>query len=191
MLNGGKINEWNQVATELQNITLLDLVKVFNSRNDIHDNPNFYTYQNDTHALFDIIAKKLGYYDRHGLLADRYNVGIDHKQLEIDQMNKMLDTLAQMYGYYDKYDFVEDNKNAELELNRPTDINSHDTLLRIDMRGNVWIKGNIENNPTRIGKAILEVAQVYKENFVLKNFAEYLNVPLKAPQPVELDDLPF
>ena len=49
------------------------------------------------------------------------------------------------------------------------------TLLKLDRSGNIWLNGVLENNPTRIGKEIIKIAQQYRENIPIKNMSEFLN----------------
>lgn len=196
MTPSGTINEYNTINNELGSITLLDLVRAFNERNSLLPSQQTNGYggmiQNELHGLLDIIAKHFGYYDRMDMKSQNaYNYGeinngrsvqnlrndinskISIVEYDVNNFRAMMQTLAKMYGYNSIEDFISQNKNVTT-----ANINQNETLLHIDRMGNVKINGQVENNPTRIGREILKLASIYKDNFVIKNAADYFNEPL-------------
>lgn len=190
MTPSGTINEHNQIWQEFQNITLLDLIRIFNDRNSLIVNQNTQNtqnqmYQNEMQQILDIIARHFGYYDRNDMKNQNqydYNMAIikgvnqvnsqlDVVQNKITMINNNFDKLAKMHGYSDVYEMFDPT------LNPPDPNIKHDkeALLSIDKAGNVWINGMIENNPTRLGREILRLASIYKDNVVLKSATEYFN----------------
>ena len=205
----GKINEYNSVANELQNVTLLDIIREFNNRsNNSQGGHNWHDNSNQLNTFLDVVAKQLGYYDRLNMMSQCQYSGTSTKITNIEQqqsylsttihdMNGMLQKLAEMYGYKGCKDLVEQNANVVI---KPIDKN--ETLLRIDLHGNVWVEGKIENNPTRIGNSILKMSKLYRDNFKVENIAQYLDVDEReagtrrilatVQQRIEeSDDLPF
>jgi len=186
MLPYNGINEYSTVSQELGNITLLDLIRLL-SQQIQHQNGNINDkFENE--QVLDAIARNLGYYDRYDL-KNRNMYGNTAPQ-GVQPLYKMLNTLAKMYGYIDMHDFVSQNETT-VKIPEPENLNQSETLLKIDRRGNIWINGVVENNPTRIGKEIIKIAHVYKDNFVLRNAADYFNEPMEKLKRVEEDELPF
>lgn len=189
MTPNGTINEQSPIWQEFQNITLLDLIRLFNDRNSLNSNQNLqnqmYSYQNEIQQILDIIARHFGYYDRNDMKnQNQYDYGmalskgvnsinpqIDAMQSQISLLNEYLNNIAKMHGYGNILEMCDPT------LYPPVPNIEHDkeALLSIDKAGNVWINGMIENNPTKLGREILRLASTYKDNVVLKSATEYFN----------------
>lgn len=141
----GKFDEYAQLYSQLGQVTIMDLIRDFNTKKEENDK----------------------------LKAD------------INTLAESVNLMMQLMGHYDNYSL----RQAVNEKNISNVLDNKKALLKMDKMGNIWLNGVLENNPTRIGKEIIKIAQQYRENLPIEKMSEYLNTT--EPEPDPYGDVPF
>jgi hypothetical protein len=101
----------------------------------------------------------------------------DRHKLDIIDLKIQVNLLMQLQGHH----YTHTLQEAVSEKNRNTILQDNKPFLKMDRSGNIWLNGVLENNPNRIGKEIVKIAQQYRENLPIEKLSEFLNEPIDSP----------
>ena len=104
---------------------------------------------------------------------------------DVEDLKREVLAISKLIGYIDRYALQKAANETNLVLS------DNKILLKIDRSGNIWLNGVLENNPTRIGKEIVKIAQSYRENLPIEKMTEYLNVREHPLDQDVVEDAPF
>lgn len=109
----------------------------------------------------------------------------DRLKFDVEDLKREVLAISKLMGYIDRYALQKAANETNLVLS------DNKILLKIDRSGNIWLNGILENNPTRIGKEIVKIAQSYRENLPIEKMTEYLNVREHPLDQDVVEDAPF
>ncbi len=98
---------------------------------------------------------------------------------DIQELKTTVSSLMRLLGHHDRY-------SVERAAIENIGFGDKKILLKMDMSGNIWLNGILENNPNKIGKEIVKIAQEYRDNLPIASLSNYLN-----EERVEINDTPF
>ena len=110
----------------------------------------------------------------------------DRLKSDVNAIAENVNLMMQLMGHYSTHTLRE----AVNEKNISNLLDNKKALLKMDKMGNIWLNGVLENNPTKIGKEIIKIAQQYRENLPIEKMSEYLNIETE-PEPDPFSDVPF